>query len=277
MPDNSHAPHPNAKPELLVNEAAEDLSKSSVQAGLDASMLDALNRSVVIIPARNEEQSIEQVLSDLPPVGLVLVVDNGSTDKTGELATNAGAKVIREERPGYGRACWTGIEWLQENAAGLAFAPDYIAFLDADYSDHPELLPLLIGPIDKDEFDFVLGSRLLGKRERGAMPAQSIYGNKLAVFLMRFFWGHRYTDLGPFRAIHRDCLIELNMQDRNFGWTVEMQIKAVHAKLRVLEIPVPYRCRIGTSKISGTISGTIRAGYKILYTIAKYRFQLGSK
>ncbi|MEM7476479.1 MAG: glycosyltransferase family 2 protein [Planctomycetota bacterium] len=237
---------------------------------------EALARTVVIIPARNEEQSIEKVLGDLPAVGMVLVVDNGSTDRTGQLASEVGATVVREDRPGYGQACWTGIEWVQVNAPGMAFAPDYVAFLDADYSDHPDMLPELIRPIHTGDSDFVLGSRLLGKRERGAMPPQSVYGNKLAVFLMRFFWKHQYTDLGPFRAIHRDCLIDLNMQDRNFGWTVEMQIKAVHAKLRIQEVPVPYRCRIGTSKISGTITGTIRAGYKILYTIAKYRLSLGT-
>lgn len=137
------------------------------------------------------------------------------------------------------------------------------------------MLPSLVEPIHRGDCDFVLGSRLLGEREAGAMPAQSVYGNKLAVFLIRVFWMHRFTDLGPFRAIHRDCLNELKMVDRNFGWTVEMQIKAVEARLRIREIPVPYRKRIGTSKISGTISGTLKAGYKILFTIAKYRWLAG--
>lgn len=257
------------KLELMTEEVLETSADSR------ADISGALLRTVVIIPARNEQDSIAKVLEDLPEVGMVLVVDNGSTDNTASLAAEAGATVVREETPGYGQACWTGIEYVQENAPSLSFAPDYIAFLDADYSDHPELLSELIQPIHQDECDFVLGSRLLGKREKGAMPSQSVWGNRLAVFLMKLFWRHRYTDLGPFRAIHRNCLIDLDMQDRNFGWTVEMQIKAVVAKLRIREVPVPYRVRIGTSKISGTVSGTIRAGYKILYTIGKYRWQLG--
>lgn len=250
-----------------------DAQEQASNASEESCTQECLSRTVVIIPARNEEASLGKVLSDLPKVGLVIVVDNGSSDATGSIAQELGAVVVREEQPGYGQACLSGLNYLQENAPQLAFAPDYIAFLDADYSDHPELLNELVEPIHRDEYDFVLGSRLLGKREKGAMPPQSVYGNKLAVFLMKLFWGYRYTDLGPFRAIHRDCLVELGMTDRNFGWTVEMQIKAVEAKLRIKEVPVPYRCRIGTSKISGTISGTIRAGYKILYTIAKYRIQ----
>ncbi|MEM8734245.1 MAG: glycosyltransferase family 2 protein [Planctomycetota bacterium] len=234
-----------------------------------------LARTVVIIPARNEEDSIAQVLDDLPNVGLVIVVDNGSTDSTARIAEAHGATVVKESTPGYGQACWTGMQYLESQAPRLPFSPVYVAFLDADYSDHPNLLPMLVSPIHDGDCDFVLGSRLLGQREAGAMPAQSVYGNKLAVFLIRLFWAHRFTDLGPFRVIHRDCLNELNMVDRNFGWTVEMQIKAVESRLRIREIPVPYRKRIGTSKISGTVSGTIRAGYKILYTIAKYRWLAG--
>jgi hypothetical protein len=148
--------------------------------------------------------------------------------------------------------------------------PEVVAFLDADYSDHPDLLPQLVTPIQNGEADFVLGSRLLGEREPGAMPPQSVYGNKFACALMRLFFGADYTDLGPFRAIRYDALRMLGMADRNFGWTVEMQIKATRANLRTLEIPVPYRRRIGVSKISGTVTGTIKAGWKILYTIAKY-------
>ncbi len=241
-------------------------------AGQPKSMKSAyLDNTVVIIPARDEAQSIELVLRDLPPVGLIIVVDNGSTDGTGEIAARAGARVVREERPGYGQACLSGLRYLEDQATSLCHPPDYIAFLDGDYSDHPDMLTELIQPIHDGHADFVLGSRLLGDRQRGAMPPQSVYGNLLAVALIRLFWNHRFTDLGPFRAIDRNSLTKLKMQDRNFGWTVEMQIKAVVSKLRIQEIPVPYRCRIGKSKISGTLSGTIRAGTKILYTIAKYR------
>jgi len=151
-------------------------------------------------------------------------------------------------------------------------APAIVVFLDADYSDHPELLPRLIEPIRRGQADFVLGSRLLGHRQQGAMPPQSVWGNRLACFLIRRLLGARYTDLGPFRAIRYASLLSLGMVDRNFGWTVEMQIKAARAGLATREIPVPYRCRIGTSKISGTLRGTILAGGKILYTIAKYGF-----
>ena len=148
--------------------------------------------------------------------------------------------------------------------------PKVVVFLDADYSDHPECLTDLVQPIFAGEADFVLGSRILGEREPGAMPMQSIYGNKLACFLMRWLFGIKYTDLGPFRAIDYQSLCSLEMIDENFGWTIEMQIKAARANLKTIEIPVPYRCRIGESKISGTITGSMRAGYKILYTIAKY-------
>lgn len=243
-----------------------------VERSLDVDDSSFLKRTAVIIPARNESKSIELVLNDIPDVGCVIVVDNGSTDGTGELAAALGASVVREDKPGYGQACLSGIAHLESLAASLAAAPDYVVFLDGDYSDHPEQLADLVRPIHNGEYDFVLGSRLLGKREKGAMPPQSVYGNKLAVGLMKLFWNFKFTDLGPFRAIHRDSLAELKMSDENFGWTVEMQIKAVVNKLRILEIPVPYRCRVGTSKISGTVSGTIRAGYKILYTIAKYRW-----
>lgn len=236
------------------------------------SLAQGLKQTVVIIPALNEEASIVQVLQDLPAVGAVVVVDNGSTDRTAEVAETAGAIVVREERPGYGQACLAGLAFVAEESPKLGFSPTYIGFLDGDYSDFPEYISQLVEPLEKGEYDFVLGSRLLGEREGGAMPPQAIWGNRLATFLIRLFWRHRYTDLGPFRVIHRDCLNELDMQDTNFGWTVEMQIKAAVANLRILEIPVPYRCRIGKSKISGTIMGTIRAGWKILYTIARYRW-----
>ena len=231
----------------------------------------SLSDLVVIIPALNEEASLPLVLEALPPVGMVIVVDNGSRDRTGVVARLGGARVFREEQRGYGKACLRGLDELRRMVAEAEIpAPSIVAFVDADFSDHPNLLPLLVEPIHQGETDFVLGSRLLGEREAGAMPPQSVYGNRFACWLMRILFGHRYTDLGPFRAIDYAKLEQLGMADENFGWTVEMQLKALQAGLRITEIPVPYRCRVGTSKISGTVSGTIKAGYKILYTIAKY-------
>lgn len=233
----------------------------------------ALEDVWVVIPARNEEASLPWVLGDLPPVGRVIVADNGSTDTTANIARVRGANVVGEERRGYGSACLAGLAEIRRRVQAGEQPPRVVVFLDADYSDHPDQLPLLVEPILRGEADFVLGSRLLGERELGAMPPQSVYGNKLACWLMRMLWRARYTDLGPFRAIGYPALLVLDMRDRNFGWTVEMQIKATVAGLRTLEIPVPYRRRIGQSKISGTISGTIKAGVKILYTIAKYGWQ----
>ena len=227
----------------------------------------------VIIPALNEEASLPLVLQDLPRVRRVYVVDNGSSDRTAEVAVANGAIVVTEPQRGYGAACLCGIKKIHDQMVAGDCPPEVVVFVDADYSDHPELLPALVRPIQDGEADFVLGSRLTGKREPGAMPPQSVYGNKLACFLMRYLFRIRYTDLGPFRAIDYRSLGELHMSDKNFGWTIEMQIKAAHANLRTLEIPVPYRRRIGASKISGTIHGTLKAGTKILYTIAKYRFQ----
>jgi glycosyltransferase involved in cell wall biosynthesis len=224
----------------------------------------------VIIPALNEEKSLPRVLSDLPTVGRTIVVDNGSTDGTAKEASDAGAYVVREPRRGYGAACLRGLAEIEPAIAAGEPAPQIIVFLDGDYSDHPERLPELVSPILAGEADFVLGSRLLGQREAGAMPPQSVWGNRLACFLMRLLIGARYTDLGPFRAINYQMLKSLGMADQNFGWTVEMQIKAARAGLRTVEIPIPYRCRIGQSKISGTVVGTIKAGYKILFVIAKY-------
>lgn len=227
----------------------------------------------VVIPARNEEASLPWVLGDLPPVGRVIVADNGSTDTTANIARVRGACVVGEEQRGYGAACLAGLAEIHQRVQAGVKPPRVIVFLDGDYSDHPDRLPQLVEPILRGEAEFVLGSRLLGEREPGAMPPQSVYGNRLACWLMRLLWGALYTDLGPFRAIDYSALLALNMQDRNFGWTVEMQIKATVARLKTLEIPVPYRRRVGVSKISGTISGTIKAGAKILYTIAKYGWQ----
>lgn len=236
----------------------------------------ALDDLIVIIPARNEEQALGRVLADLPPVGHVIVVDNGSTDRTAEIARSQKCVVVREDRPGYGAACLAGLAEIERRVATGAWpTPALIAFLDGDYSDHPELLPELVAPIADDRADFVLGSRLLGTRQRGAMPIQSLLGNRLACQLMRLLWGVRYTDLGPFRVIRFDALRSLHMQDRTYGWTIEMQIKAAKKRLRIQEIPTPYRRRIGKSKISGTVTGTIRASAKILFVIAKYGLRGG--
>lgn len=227
----------------------------------------------VIIPALNEEQSLPLVLQDLPVVRNIFVVDNGSTDSTAKVARELGAHVVYQPQRGYGAACLKGLETIEQRVQSGEAAPHVVVFLDADYSDHPDQLPDLVQPIFDGEVDFVLGSRLLGERETGAMPLQSVFGNKLACFLMRLFFRAKYTDLGPFRAINYRSLKQLKMEDENFGWTIEMQIKAARSKLRFREIPVPYRRRIGESKISGTVSGTIKAGSKILYTIARYGLQ----
>ena len=218
----------------------------------------------VIIPAYNEEESLPHVLNDLPQDRLhqIIVVDNRSTDRTAEVARENGAAVVHEKRQGYGSACLAGMAVLEN--------PDIVVFLDGDYSDYPEEIDLLVEPILKDEADFIVGSRMILKESRGALLPQARYGNMLAVFLIRLFFGHRYTDLGPFRAIRYESLRAIGMRDKNFGWTVEMQIKAIKSELRIREIPVRYRMRIGVSKITGTVSGTFKAGTKIIYTIFKY-------
>ncbi len=232
----------------------------------------ALARTVAIIPMLNEEDSIGRVLNELPGLQQVIVVDNGCTDDSPRIARENGALVVRQPRRGYGAACLAGLraaERLQhESGCDIRF----ILFIDADYSDYPRQATRIIQPLADGVFDFVIGSRLKGNRERGAMPVQALFGNRLACFLMRVFWGGRFTDLGPFRAIRFDALKGLHMADQGFGWTIEMQIKALRNRLRCVEVPVDYRRRVGASKISGTIAGTVKAGYRILYTIFKYRF-----
>lgn len=222
-------------------------------------------RVCAVIPALNEEGAIGLVLRDLPRalVGHVIVVDNGSRDATAERAAAAGAQVVREPRRGYGSACLAGI-------AALPADCEVVLFLDADHSDHGEEAALLLAPIARGEADLVIGSRLLGRAEPGALLPQARFGNTLACFLMRVRFGHRYTDLGPFRAITRAALARIGMVDTNFGWTVEMQIKALRHGLRVVDVPVSYRRRTGVSKITGTVGGTLRAGWKILWTIFRY-------
>jgi len=222
------------------------------------------SRVSVIIPAFNEESSIGLVLDALPKESLneIIVVDNGSTDATARVARDSGARVVRETRKGYGSACLKGIGSLNQ--------PDIVVFLDGDYSDFPEEITQLVKPIASGEKDFVLGSRMILAESRSALLPQARYGNRLALVLLCLFFGVRYTDLGPFRAIRYESLKKIGMQDTNFGWTVEMQIKAAKRKLRVLEIPVHYRERVGVSKITGTVSGTAKAGTKIIYTIFKY-------
>lgn len=223
----------------------------------------------VIIPAYNEEASIGKVLADIPAavVREVLVCNNGSTDRTAEVARAAGATVLTEPRKGYGSACLTGIRYLQNKPVDEQ--PDLVVFLDGDYSDYPEEMPLLIQPLLEGPYDLVIGSRALGNLEKGAMQPQQIFGNWLATSLIRLFYGYRFTDLGPFRAVRWPALLALEMADPDFGWTVEMQVKAAKQQLACTEVPVSYRRRVGVSKVSGTVRGTILAGHKILWTIFK--------
>ncbi|MFA0963098.1 glycosyltransferase family 2 protein [Roseivirga sp. BDSF3-8] len=223
---------------------------------------------VVIIPAFNEENSVGKVVRDIPAglVREVVVVNNASTDQTRRSATEAGATVIDQPQKGYGIACLTGMAYVEK----MGRKPDIIVFVDADYSDHPEEMPALIAPISQGNADMVIGSRALGQREKGSMTPQQVFGNWLATSLLRWLYGTRFSDLGPFRAIRYSSLLRLGMADKNYGWTVEMQLKAARKNLRCTEIPVTYRKRIGKSKVSGTVKGTVMAGYKILYTIAKY-------
>lgn len=223
----------------------------------------------VIIPAYNEEKSIGLVVEHIPKklVREILVCNNASTDRTAEVARHGGAIVLDQPRKGYGSACLKGIEHIQAKA--VDHQPDIIVFLDGDFSDYPEEIPDLIRPILEEDMDMVIGSRALGDMERGAMMPQQIFGNWLATTLIKLFYNVHFTDLGPFRAIKWNALQDLKMQDPDFGWTVEMQVKAAKMKLRCTEVPVKYRRRVGISKVSGTIRGTILAGHKILWTIFK--------
>lgn len=221
----------------------------------------------VVIPAFNEEDSILKVLEDIPPnlVRHIIVCNNASTDRTAENAREFGAIVVDQPIRGYGNACLKGLAFIEDQEV----RPDIVVFLDGDYSDHPEEMTLLVQPIIKDQIDLVIGSRALGNLEKGSMMPQQIFGNWLATNLIRLIYNYRFTDLGPFRAITYDALKKIDMKDRDFGWTVEMQVKAAKLKLRTTEIPVTYRKRIGVSKVSGTIKGTFLAGHKILWTIFK--------
>ncbi len=220
----------------------------------------------VIIPAFNESQSIGKVIADIPDlVNETIVVNNASTDNTEIIAKEHGATVLRENRKGYGYSCLKGIDYLQTKAN----ANDIIVFLDGDYSDFPDQISMLITPILESNFDMVIGSRALGVREPGSMLFQQIAGNWLATALIKLFYNAHFTDLGPFRAIQWKALQQIDMKDKTFGWTVEMQVKAAKHKLKFTEVAVNYRQRIGVSKISGTIYGTIMAGYKIVLTIFK--------
>lgn len=221
----------------------------------------------VIIPAHNEEQSIGLVIGEIPKnlVRTVLVCNNNSSDRTRSVAENHGALVVDEFRPGYGYACLRAMEEI----AAFAVPPDLVVFLDGDYSDYPDQMKDLVAPITEEGMDLVIGSRALGKNEKGSMTMPQRFGNALATRMIRWIYGYRFTDLGPFRAIRYQRLLDLDLQDTTYGWTVEMQVKAAKFHYKCMEVPVRYRKRIGVSKISGTLKGTILAGYKIIWTILK--------
>lgn len=224
----------------------------------------------VIIPAYNEQDSIAKVINDIPNlVDEIIVISNNSTDNTEINAKNAGATVLVEKQKGYGYACLKGMDYI----SNLAIKPEIIVFLDGDYSDYPEQLIELIAPILNNNIDLVIGARVKELREKGAVTPQQIFGNWLATFLMKVLFGAKFTDLGPFRAIKYNKLLTLKMQDKTYGWTVEMQLKALKQNLSYTEVSMKYRNRIGVSKVSGTIKGSIFAGIKILGWIFKYSFK----
>lgn len=226
-----------------------------------------MQRIKVIIPAYNEEDSIGKVIADIPKeVSEIIVVNNNSTDQTAQTAKLAGATVLTEKQKGYGYACLKGMDYISKQKD----KPDIVVFLDGDYSDYPEQLTEVIQPIIKEDLDFVIGTRNTNERQKKSMTPQQVFGNWLATTLMRIFFKSTFTDLGPFRAIKYQKLLDLNMEDKTYGWTVEMQLKALKQKMTYVEVPVKYRERIGTSKVSGTVKGSIMAGYKILSWIFKY-------
>lgn len=228
---------------------------------------------VVIIPALNEAEAISKVIDAIPEnlVDAVVVADNGSTDGTAEMARRSGATVVHAAQRGYGHACLAGI------ARARQWNPEILVFLDGDYSDHPEQMGRLLAPIEAGEADFVVGSRMRGSASRGALLPQARFGNWLAGAIMRVVWGARFTDLGPFRAIRLREFDRLGMRDRTYGWTVEMQLKAVEAGVQYAEVPVDYRARIGTSKVTGTVRGTLGASIKILWILGRFGLTRGSR
>lgn len=228
---------------------------------------------VVVIPALNEAEAISRVVESIPTdlVDAVVVADNGSTDGTAEVARRAGATVVHAPERGYGHACLAGI------ASARQWNPEILVFLDGDYSDHPEQMGRLLAPIESGEADFVVGSRMRGSASRDALLPQARFGNWLAGAIMRLVWGANFTDLGPFRAIRLREFDRLGMQDRTYGWTVEMQLKAIEAGVRYAEVPVDYRARIGTSKVTGTVRGTVGASIKILWILGRFALTRGSR
>ena len=229
-----------------------------------------MKKTVVIIPALNEERSIGQVIADIPRdlATEIVVVNNGSTDSTAQVASDCGATVIDEEKRGYGQACLAGMDYIKNSS----YMPDIMVFLDADYSDYPQEMKNIISPITEEGYDLVIGSRTIGERQKGALLPQALVGNYVATRLIKLLYRVDFTDLGPFRAIRYDKLLSLDMRDRTFGWTVEMQVKAAKKGFRCAEVPVSYRKRIGTSKVTGTITGSVMAGVKIIWMIFRQLF-----